>query len=30
MDPLVSLLGVAFSAGELTDFSAHLFNGACP
>jgi uncharacterized repeat protein (TIGR01451 family) len=30
IDPLVSQLGLAFSYGEVTDMSAHLFNGACP
>jgi uncharacterized repeat protein (TIGR01451 family) len=30
IDPLVSQLSVAFTYGEVTDVSAHLFNGACP
>jgi hypothetical protein len=29
LDPLVSALSTAFPAGELTDMSTHLFNGAC-
>ena len=30
LDPLVSLLSVAFPYGEVTDLSSHLFNGPCP